>query len=171
MSKSALINSSTAIILGIWLVILFASIHPIEIGADASKRDLIEAALEVGEKSLAFAAVTAKTYWWRLTTFAFVAAFAVVKEAVEVHFDPAPERVAGVNRAFAGALTAKALEHIAYAVRLTPASKAWDSGIHESKYISPEQWVRRSLWAGYYYQNYLLMQHKRRLEIEMQPEV
>ncbi|KAL0630891.1 hypothetical protein Q9L58_010255 [Maublancomyces gigas] len=57
-------------------------------------------------------------------------------EGLEVHVVPAPERVAGPNWAFAGALPAKALEHIAYAMRLTPASKAWDSVVRESKQIS-----------------------------------
>lgn len=117
-SQSRLINSLTAIILGIWLIFLLASTLPLDIATDLGKRDLIEALLEICEK---VPAVTAKTYLWR-----FAAAFAVVKKGLEVHVDPAPERVAGTNLAFIGALVAKAFEHIAYAVRLTPASKAWD---------------------------------------------
>lgn len=159
----------TALILGIWLIILLGSILPINAGTDAGKRDLIEALLGVGEKFLAFAAVTAKTYWWRLATFGFVAGFSVIKKGLEVHVDPAPNRVAGPNWAFAGALTAKAFEHIAYAVRLTPASKAWDSTILESKHISAEQWVRRSMWAASYYREYLLIQQGLRIKFDKRP--
>lgn len=100
---------------------------PIDTVTEPGKRDLIEASLEVREKFFAFIAVTAKTYFWRVATFAFVAGFSIIKKGLEVHFDPAPARVAGPNWAFAGTLTAKAFEHLAYAVRLTPASKAWES--------------------------------------------
>lgn len=105
-SQSLLINSLTAIILGIWLIFLLASTLPLDIATDLGKRDLIEALLEICKKVPAFAAVTSKTYLWR-----FAAAFAVIKKGLEVHVDPAPERVAGINLAFIGALVAKAFEH------------------------------------------------------------
>lgn len=160
LSKSRLINSLTAVILGIWLIVLLASVLPADMATNAGKRDLTELVLEVGEKLCAFVAVTAKTYTWRLATFGLVAAFSIVKKGLEVHVDPAPERVAGPNWAFAGALVAKAFEHLAYAVRLTPASRAWDfletQPTRESLHLSVEQWARRSLWAANYYREILL---------------
>lgn len=146
---------------------------PIDTSTDAGKRDLVEALLEVGEKLIAFIAITAKTYFWRLATFGFVTGFSIVKKGLEVHFDPAPARVAGPNWAFAGALTAKAFEHIAYTVRLTPASKAWESldleSIRESRHLSTEQFVRRSMWAASHYQQYLLDQQQLRVKIDKGP--
>lgn len=116
---------------------------------DPSRRGVIEASIEGGEKFIAFIAVTAKTYFWRLTTFGFIAGFSIIKKGLELHFDPARGRIAGPNWAFAGALTAKAFEHLAYGVCLTPASKAWESlhleSLRESIYLSTEQWVRRSM--------------------------
>lgn len=104
LSKSWVINSLTGLILAIWFIILLGSILPIDTGTNAGKRDPIETFLEVGEKFFAFTAVTAKTYWWRLVTFAFVAGFSTIKKGLEVHVDPAPDRVAGANWAFAGAI-------------------------------------------------------------------
>lgn len=140
---------------------------------DPGKRNVIEASLEVAEKFFAFIAVTAKNYFWRLATFGFVAAFSIIKKGLEVHVDPAPARVAGPNWAFAGALTAKDFEHLAYAVSLTPASKAWDSlqfeSVRESEYLSAEQWVRRTMWAASHYQEYLLDQQRLRIKIDRGP--
>lgn len=159
----------------IWLLILLGSIAPINTTIEPGRRDVIEASLEVGEKFFAFLAVTAKTYFWRLATFGFIAGFSIIKKGLEVHFGPAPARVAGRNWAFAGALTAKAFEQLAYAVRLTPASKAWESlhleSLSESNYISTEQWVPRCMWAASHYQQHLLDQQKLRIKIDKDPRV
>lgn len=102
-----------------------------------------------------------------------MAGFSIVKKGLEVHIDLSPARIAGPNWAFAGALTAKAFEHIAYAVRLSPASKAWDTlhlqPIRESKHLSTEQWIRRSIWAARHYQDYLVDEQELRIKIDNGP--
>lgn len=171
--KSRKINSLTVIILMIWLLILHLLIVPIDTSTDPGKRDLMEALLEVGEKLFAFIAITTKTYCWRLATFGFVTGFSIVMKGLEVHFDPAPTCVAGPNWAFAKALTARAFKHIAYTVRLTPATKAWESlvleAIRELRHLSTKQFGLKSMWAASHYQQYLLDHQQLRIKIEKGP--
>lgn len=106
------------------MVILLTSILPITTTTKAGKRDLVEVVVEVGEKRAGFAAATAKSYFWRVTTFALVAVYSILKKGLEVHVDTAPDRVESWSWAFLGALAAKGFEHLAYAMRLAPAPKA-----------------------------------------------
>lgn len=159
LSKSAFINILTIGTLLVWVVILVTSILPINPSNSAGKRDLVEVLLVIGEKGFGFAAVTARTYLWRVITFVLVAGYAISKKALEIHVDTAAERVARWHWSFVAVLVAKALEHLDYAVRLAPASKVWDfcerENAIEAKYLSVEQVVRRRVWASEYYTAWL----------------
>lgn len=124
----------------------------------------------MGEIFFAFTVVAAKTYLW-LATFVFVAGFSIIEKGLEVRVDPAPGRVAGLNWDFAGALTTKTFEHIACTLWLTPVSNGWESiqlqQTRESKHLVVEQWVRRSMWAASYYQEYFLAQQEFCIKIGM----
>lgn len=113
-------------------------------------------------------AATAKTYTLRVTMFYVIASYAVTKKALKVHVDPTPTRQANRSWSYIGALGAKAFEHVIYAVRLAPASRAWNfwerKAKRETKFLSVEQMARRSIWANEYYQEYLLNQQQARLQ-------
>ncbi|KAL0639025.1 hypothetical protein Q9L58_001907 [Maublancomyces gigas] len=159
LSKTGYVNLLTGATLAIWIIILITSILPIRPTTNPGKRDLSEALLEVGEKMVGFAAVTAKSFAWRVVTFCIVAGYSILKKRLEIHVDTALKRSASPTWAFIGPLVAKAFEHLAYAIRLAPASRAW-AFLHErpdrqSRYISSEQWARRCLWADGQYRQFL----------------
>lgn len=132
----------------------------------AGVRDLVEFGLEVGEKLIGLTAATAKTYARRVITFVLVAAYAVIKKGFEVHVDPAPARQSTKTWSFIGVLIAKGFEHVIYAVRLAPASRAWEfwqgSWKKHDQYLSIEQIARRSIWAEEFFKDYLLGQQQAR---------
>lgn len=165
LSKSIMTNVLTISTLVIWSIVLVTSILPVTTTTNAGKRDLVETVLEIGEKCLGFAAATSKSYLWRVITFALFAGYAILKKGLEVHMDTAPERVACSRWSFVGALAAKALEHLAYAVRLTPASRAWNfcdnTKAWGARGLSVEQVARRRIWAVGYYKSELLAAHAR----------
>lgn len=163
LSKSAFVNVITLCILIIWAITLITSITPVNIRTKPGRRDLVEALLELGEKMLYFNSITAKSQFWQVGCFCIVAVYAVVKKGLEVHVDTAPERVVNSSWAFIGALVAKAIEYLAYAARLQPASKAWNFWVRgeaqsgrKMTYLSTEQLARRHLWPGEFFRKHLL---------------
>lgn len=129
----------------------------------------MEMGLEVGEKVVGLMAATAKSYSLRVATFCLVAGYAVIKKGLEVHVDPAPARQANRSWSYIGVLVAKAFEHVIYAVRLAPASRAWDfwerNAKRETQFLSVEQIARRSIWANQYFRDYLLNQQDARRRV------
>lgn len=134
LSKTSIINWAAFIFFFLWTVLLVTSILPITTQTDAGVRDLVELGLEVGEKLVGLMAATARTYVLRIATFCLVAGYAVAKKGLEVHLDPAPAREANGSWSYIGLLGAKAFEHAIYAVRLAPASRAWNFSYKPRKY-------------------------------------
>lgn len=168
LSKSGIVNVVAFVSFCLWTIILLSSIFPVTTMTAAGVRDLVEFGLEVGEKMVGLMAATAKTYVRRVITFRLVAAYAVIKKGLEVHVDPAPARQSNKSWSYIGVLVAKGFEHVIYAVRLAPASRAWEfwepSWKREGQFLSIEQMARRSIWANKYFKDYLLRQQQTRLQ-------
>lgn len=135
LSKSIMTNVLTISTLAIWSIVLVTSILLVTTTTNAGKRDLVETVLEIGGKCLGFAAATAKSYLWRVITFALFAGYAILKKGLEVHVDTAPE-----SRAW----------------NFCDNTKAWGA-----RGLSVEQVARRRIWAVGYYKSELLAAHAR----------
>lgn len=162
LSKSKIRNMITISILGVWLTMLLTSITPINVITVAAVRDLVEAVLEIVEKIVYFIGATTTSSHARLMMFVTTALFAVAKKILEIYVDPAPERKVNGSWAFVGAVVAKLVEYVVYAVRFEPASRAWrfwvrGAGSHRQdvSWLSEEQLARRHLWARNYFKEQL----------------
>lgn len=168
LSKTAIINWAAFVSFFLWAILLISTIIPITTETNAGVRDLVELGLEIGEKLVGLMAATAKTYVLRVATCCLVAGYAVFKKGLEVHVDPAPARQANRSWSYIGVLGAKAFEHFIYAVRLAPASRAWEfwarGAERETKFLSVEQMARRSIWANVYFRDNLLYQQDARYQ-------
>lgn len=169
-SNKAKVNTWTCIVLVLMSIVLYSGAsYDFSDPSTGALRDIVEATLEVLEKMLYVWSVNAQGTRHVQVTLLVLAGYSITKQALLIHFDTVEYRIAGANWAFFSALVAKALEHTAYAVRLTPSTKAWDFWLeapnHNSHYLRRQQKIlsgvqlaRRHLWADNIYEEFLFAQ-------------